>query len=913
MNDQAMTQMSSFNQETMKLAVNSAESRSAVIHPTSPLKGIISMIIMALLFFAWTESRAETYYSQGDLPANLTASWNTGTSGGGSSPTGFEGVHTWIISYGNSMTLSDSWTVGTGGPATVVIEGSLTLSSDYLLAVTGTLAVNGAIVNRGSYLAGSAVTATGGITVSGQYEHAIDGGYLPSATWASGSTCLVSGWLGSSSLDNASFDQQFFNFTWNCHNQSSNVSFNGHVASVTGTFSLIQSGINSEDNNTPFVITPFGDPTYGSYFQSGGYYKLSDGVEISRSLIVLNDFSITGGEFQQDYTAPGALTVGGNYSCSGGRHRISWDDENSASTATVEGDFSLSGDGIVVITAYCHVGGVLNINGNLTITGGWMHMSFDDLGGAGLVNLNGNLSHTGGYIDAEPGGSGTIVFGGSVPQTYVTGGSLAGNINYAVNSGSALTVNGDLPATGIMTVNSDATTSGSVIVSGESTGNITYNRQLNPVYYHYFSSPVVSGTFPTAATVWEYNEVTGAWDIITECESGRGYTLQTGISSLSFSGTMPAADIVIGASSPYSDIITGVETNYDSRTFASGRDLDHYGGGGWNLLGNPYPSALRVSDFIEANYSSIPANSNFDPNYVALYLYDGIAFHYVANSTGWPGGSELNEDYIQTGQGFFVLAMNDNSEFTFSRSMQGHDTDVPLLKSAEQGDRWPGLQLKVGSNDMVNLTTVVFDDEMTTGLDPGFDVGLYSSGPGVGIYTTLVDDNGVNFARQALPINGFHKNIVPVGIDFAKGGEVVFSADVEPLRNFRFILEDRATNIFTDLNSDSYTVNLPPKTYGTGRFFIHVSSGRSLRQKSGDRTLSDLRIWASDNNRVNIQGAVSDNAVCQIYDSRGNKIFETRLSDTFLNTVTITSVIRGVYLVRVIDGVKVHSGKVLFP
>lgn len=906
-----MSKIFSFDTETLRLELNSGVTRVPGKGHSPAFKGFLVSIISVMLLLVVMESKAETYYSQGDLPANIPASWNTSPSGSGTFPAGFDGVHTWIIRAGDEMTLSDNWIAGTSGLATVVIDGTLTTSSGYLVNVTGTIAVNGFLVNSGSYLAGSPITASGGITISGIYNHAIDGGYLPSATWAVGSSCLISGWTGSPSLGNSSFDQQFYNFTWNCTAQASNVSFEGYVSSVAGTFYLVHSGINTGDNNNPFVITPLGNPTYGNYSQTGGYYRLSDNVEVARTLIVQNDFSISNGEFQQDYTAHGTLVVGGDYSCSGGRHRISWDDENSASTATVNGDFSISGDGIVVVDAFCHLGGVLNINGNLTISGGWMHMSFDNLGGAGTVNLIGNLTHTGGFIDAEPGGSGMIVFGGPALQIYTTGGTVAGAINYNVSSGSALTVEGDLPASGTMTINSDATSSGSLIVNGAYTGNIIYNRQLNPVYYHYYSSPVVSGTFPTTGTVWAYNEVTGTWDITTVCESGLGYTLQTGISSLSFSGVMPSSDIVIAASSPYSDVITGDETSYDSRSFAPGRDLDHYGGGGWNLLGNPYPSALRVADFIDANYSAVPANSNFDPNYVALYLYDGATFYYVANSTGWPGGTELNEDYIQAGQGFFVLAMNDNSEFTFTRSMQGHDTDVPLLKSARKGNRWPGLQLKVESDGNVNLTTIVFDNDMTTGLDPGYDVGLYGSGPGAGIYTTLVDDNGVNFARQALPINGFSQNVVPVGIDFEKGGEVVFSADVEPLRNFKFILEDRVTNTFTELNSTSYSVSLPPRTYGTGRFFLHVSAGRSIRPKTANHSLPDIRIWLSGNRSVKIQGTLTYNATCQIYDSRGNKISETRLVDSFLNTVTLESVARGLYLVVVTDCSKVYTGKVV--
>ena len=57
-------------------------------------------------------------------------------------------------------------------------------------------------------------------------------------------------------------------------------------------------------------------------------------------------------------------------------------------------------------------------------------------------------------------------------------------------------------------------------------------------------------------------------------------------------------------------------------------------------------------------------------------------YYYLANSTGWPSGLELNETHIQAGQGFFVLAMNDNSEFQFTRAMQEHSTGTAMLKSS---------------------------------------------------------------------------------------------------------------------------------------------------------------------------------------------------------------------------------------
>ena len=321
-----------------------------------------------------------------------------------------------------------------------------------------------------------------------------------------------------------------------------------------------------------------------------------------------------------------------------------------------------------------------------------------------------------------------------------------------IDAGQALTINSALANNGLLTIeSSEVNSSGSLIVNGTSAGNVTYNRIMPGSAWHYISSPV-SLTSPPSGFFYAWNEVAGNWNpgsTVTPV-SGIGYTLQTIGNSISFTGSLVSEDFEINATSPYryNDYITGSEHNYDSRSFVQSTDGSHsgaitrsltnYGGGGWNLLGNPYTSAMSVSAFIDENYKITPANSQFDPNYVALYLYNGSTYRYVAKSTGWPGGDYLNENYIQTGQGFFVLAMNDNSTYTFKRSMQGHDTDVSLLKSAKVESRWPGLQLKVSFGENENCTTIVFDESMTLGLDPGYDVGLMSYGPGAGIYTALV-------------------------------------------------------------------------------------------------------------------------------------------------------------------------------
>jgi hypothetical protein len=343
--------------------------------------------------------------------------------------------------------------------------------------------------------------------------------------------------------------------------------------------------------------------------------------------------------------------------------------------------------------------------------------------------------------------------------------------------------------------------------------------------------------------------------------------------------------------------------------WASGRSWDNYGGGGWNLMGNPFTSAMDAAVFVEEN------TGNFDPNYQALYVYDGnsttpLYLYAAADIPGYEEGGWFS-DNIQAGQGFFVLALYNDIDFNFTPAMQVHNPDLTLLKSARaEADPWPGLQLKITYGDKERATAIVYNSEMTTGRDPGYDVGQLSTGPDVEIYTTLVlKDNSVNFARQALPLTDSEKNIIPVGIDTEKGGEVTFSAYTVPIEDKKFWLEDRVTGTYTNLNTNTYTVTLPAKTYGTGRFFIIASTNTPTGIEKPQAEETGVRVWTS-NEKLIIQGEVSDRAICEIYDLRGLKILETKLADGELNTVTLPSGLHGVYLVRVVDGVQVTTRKV---
>ncbi|MCK7531789.1 MAG: hypothetical protein MZV63_12575 [Marinilabiliales bacterium] len=50
-----------------------------------------------------------------------------------------------------------------------------------------------------------------------------------------------------------------------------------------------------------------------------------------------------------------------------------------------------------------------------------------------------------------------------------------------------------------------------------------------------------------------------------------------------------------------------------------------------------------------------------------------------------------------------------------------------MMKSASAGNSWPGLQLKVNNGSKQSMTTVFYHETMTAGLDPGYDIGQFSS------------------------------------------------------------------------------------------------------------------------------------------------------------------------------------------
>lgn len=649
-----------------------------------------------------------------------------------------------------------------------------------------------------------------------------------------------------------------------------------------------------------------------------------------------------------------------------------WDDVESL---VAQGGISLANFGGVIsgnvdfdnirVRAYSPVDPVASLNQEAKV---WTGSTNQDL----TINRNWNLAK-----NWSPAGvptfldNVTVLFIDNNHQPYLTGSefrtyeytecnnlTIGPGTNLLLRQTGDLTINGDLTNNGTIVSNSyTPQDGGSLIVRGATygTGIVTFRRYLrtesNFGDRHYIASPVGGQTLSVFTQVngsriasdangyriWKYQESDDSWQRASGVfENGHGYNIDQAAGSdglMVFSGSIVTATealpITVKASSPYRISYNeryalnpadpyGVINHY-ADIWATPRSWDDYGGGGWNLLGNPFTSSMNAAAFISYN------EGKFDPDYQALYLYDGVndVYKYAASIVpGWDepveeegGYWNINKvgnfsDYIHTGQGFFVLAQYDNIDFYFTNSMQQHAHPyLFLLKSASASDSWPGLRLKVKLGDKEKSTLLVYNDSLTPGLDRGYDIGLLSADPDIEIYTTLMSkENSVNFTRQVIPLTDFEKSIIPVGVDTEKGGGVTFSANTVNIENCRFWLEDRVAGIFTDLSKDSYTVTLPPKTYGTGRFFIVASATIPTSAEVPRMDATGLRIWTTVD-KIIIKGEVSDRAICDVFNLQGQKILEVHLKGSELNTISLDPVPGGIYLIRVSDGAKVITKK----
>ena len=450
-----------------------------------------------------------------------------------------------------------------------------------------------------------------------------------------------------------------------------------------------------------------------------------------------------------------------------------------------------------------------------------------------------------------------------------------------------ITVNGD----GLLTLENGS----SLIIYGISSGDLTYNISVTDDKWHLISPPfrfdeydntwiadnsIDSGTGDNrgVATYDNTTDADGDWSYY---QSGAvsenflqaiGYSLKrTGAGNYSFTGEFPISNV-------FKTIAIGnAGTGNENR---------------WNLMGNPYPSYIRVSELISANAANLTDTHEF------VYVWDN------AENSG-AGGYKvlLGTDYIHPGQGFFVNADNSNpNNFTISESLQSHQTGITFYKNSN-----PSIKLFMNDGNNSKSTEIVYENNATTGLDKGFDAGTFTgTSTAFSIYSHLVSSSeGVDFMRQSLPKNNYENMVIPIGVNAYAEKEIIFSVNHQNLPNDLMVfIEDKENKTITrlDENNSSYKITLNSKNNGIGRFFLRTST-TDLRKTLdiNDFNLDHISMYMANERTLRVTGLIkSDYCIVNIYNIVGKQVLSrNKRTNSILDITMPSSIKQGIYIVKI--------------
>ncbi len=499
--------------------------------------------------------------------------------------------------------------------------------------------------------------------------------------------------------------------------------------------------------------------------------------------------------------------------------------------------------------------------------------------------------------------------------------------NLSVYNGAQLTVNSSqnititdkvtVQSTGIFTLNNSASLI--QINSILNSGNITYKRtspSIRTLDYVYWSSPVSNFNISNLVAPYTFGPIYTWNTTIANSNGGQG-TWQN------FAGTMVAGKGYIArapGTSPFNNstynplnaTFTGVPNNGNITVpIERGTDQNtatHYGTNGveitnlsdnWNLLGNPYPSAIRASQFLFDNNTKILGNvrlwthGQLPTNVVASPFYGSFISNYSAgdymtyNFTGTSccpaAGSDL---FIGAGQGFFVqmidgpavaaaanitVGFNNNlRSATYSNSLFYRTQNSTISSSnvnpanIERNRIWLDL---VNPNNQTDRTLFGYIENATMGKDSFYD--CITQNTGTTLIYSVVDDTKFSIQGRALPFNVTDE--VPIGINApTQGNYTIAIAAVDGIfRSQNIYLKDDLLNITHDLRVTPYQFSTT-QTGGINDRFKVVYVDNALEIPTHASGENDIRVFTNEEVSVSSSNLQMESIV--VYNLLGQKL-----------------------------------------
>ncbi|WP_432670335.1 beta strand repeat-containing protein [Flavobacterium sp. SM2513] len=428
------------------------------------------------------------------------------------------------------------------------------------------------------------------------------------------------------------------------------------------------------------------------------------------------------------------------------------------------------------------------------------------------------------------------------------------------------------------------------LYDNQNVGPVTVNVTSFPLYrqdYTLWSSPVenhnlrifspqtifnrFSSYDNTIGTVGDYvQEIFTTEDVLTKTfATGKGYLIRSPNNWPEYvNNTIPGV--------PFEGAFKGVPENGSITVPLSTVN------GGLNLVGNPYPSPILISEFFISNpgieqtiYYWRKRNGATGSGYAT---FNNMGFVSVQPGLTDLGTALENNPQISNGQGFFVKSTSATS-LVFDNSMRGFMSNGVFLKSTpiEKHRLWLNLS---NSTSTIGQTLIGYVTGATVGFDNGFDSSSFNDSPVA--LTSLI--NGGEYAIQGLELPFDAASSVALGFKTNVAGSYTISlSNFDGLfaENQDIYIKDNVTGLVHSLKESAYSFTA---TEGIANDRFEVVYQAMLGTDNPDMLVKNILVAVKDQSITINAGTIVMNTI-ELIDVAGRVVYTQ--NDVNATTATI--------------------------
>ncbi|WP_292943165.1 choice-of-anchor D domain-containing protein [Olleya sp. UBA1516] len=437
---------------------------------------------------------------------------------------------------------------------------------------------------------------------------------------------------------------------------------------------------------------------------------------------------------------------------------------------------------------------------------------------------------------------------------------------------------------------------------------------LNSIYeYTYWSSPVENTTigqglaFANPSRRYVFNAV-NFLDNLTEINNTNTFT--PGPDGIDDDGNdwalIPGSTVMtpgVGYISMHSPIGFSVGSQYTytfEGAFNTGiitSPIAYNGANGdedWNLIGNPYPSAIDANAFLTNNAASIqgvaylwshntPANANASGNQGANFNSSDYAIITTGSGNTAGGDGIIPTSYIPSGQAFFVQGVA-NSSVTFNNSLRTADAtsnDQFFRSSNTLSNRlWVNLTSDTG---VFHQILVAYVNGATDGKDSkAYDANktLYNNNAAE-IFTSVPGDSDKLAIQGKAPESLTIDEVIPVGFNTNITTATVYTFSIAQLEgdflsNNTVYLKDNLLSSLHNLSNSDYNFTSETGTFNDRFEIVFKDSSLSIDEETS--VTQNISIIENKNNDITFS-LTSQNLTIKsikIYDVLGRLLYDLK-------------------------------------